>query len=118
MLADRYDEVGPAVFNWAVSRYGWLVYLMQEAGSGGSGSRSSGIVKPLASSFRGLVQSRNYLAASLQRLISVEGVVARKEAVEMNDLVWNPGLPPPIDRARICSRCPHALTCSLFRDPR
>ncbi|KAM7539934.1 hypothetical protein Aperf_G00000025032 [Anoplocephala perfoliata] len=103
MLSDRYSDRRPDV-----AREGWLVYLRQPD----CHSCQSGLIKPQAASFRGLIQTRNRLAASLKRLIALEDLVLGGGKV---DVKWNPRLPSPLDRERICSRCPYLLTCGLFR---
>ncbi len=106
MLADRYEGTGAMTANSDVSKYGWLVYLRE------SDKNGRGVIKPNATSFRGLIQSRNLLAASLKRLIDLE------DLSEGDGGDWIPSLPAPIDRERMCSRCPHILTCGIFRGER
>ncbi|VDD81909.1 unnamed protein product [Mesocestoides corti] len=103
MLSDRHADRCRDKFD--VSKFGWLVYLHEGAKS------ERGLVKPQAASFRGLIQSRNQLAASLRTLLSLDRL-----ADESGD--WSPPLPRPVDSERVCSRCPYTLTCGVFRDDR
>nr|CDS26055.1 dna2 helicase [Hymenolepis microstoma] len=104
MLSDRHSD-----HFQDVAKHGWLVYLRQPD------QRQTGrsdLVKPQASSFRGLIQARNRLAASLKRLIALDDLIPEegKESAK-----WRPQLPSPLDRERVCSWCPYLLTCGLFR---
>nr|CDS15042.1 dna2 helicase [Echinococcus granulosus] len=101
MLADRHAD---RIVN--VANYGWLVYLRHM-----DQSDLSGLVKPQANSFRGLLQTRNYLAASLRHLTSREGLMVEGEETKL----WELPLPPPLDRERLCSWCPYFFTCGLLR---
>ncbi|VDO08499.1 unnamed protein product, partial [Rodentolepis nana] len=104
MLSDRHSDRFQDV-----AKHGWLVYLRQpdrrQMGQ-------SDLVKPQASSFRGLIQTRNRIAASLKRLIALDDLIP-EEGKE--NAKWSPQLPSPLDRERVCSWCPYLLTCGLFR---
>ncbi|KAL5112224.1 DNA replication ATP-dependent helicase/nuclease DNA2 [Taenia crassiceps] len=101
MLSDRHAD---RIDN--VANYGWLVYLRQM-----DQSDVSGLVKPQANSFRGLIQTRNHLAASLRNLTSREALVTEGEEAK----VWEVSLPHPLDKERICSWCPYLFTCVMLR---
>ncbi|KAM3185909.1 hypothetical protein ACTXT7_005434 [Hymenolepis weldensis] len=104
MLSDRHSDRLQGV-----AKQGWLVYLRQPSQYQ---TGQSGLIKPQASSFRGLIQTRNRLAASLKRLLSLDGLTYE---VRKGDAKWTPQLPSPLDRERVCSWCPYLLTCGLFR---
>ncbi|VDM23211.1 unnamed protein product [Hydatigera taeniaeformis] len=104
MLADRHAN---RVTN--VANYGWLVYLRQT-----DQSYPSDLVKPQASSFRGLIQTRNHLAASLRRLAFPEESIGGVEEGK----TWELPLPPPLYRQRICSWCPYLFACEILRGHR
>ncbi len=57
---------------------------------------------------RGLVQMRNEAARYLTAKVVDEGDDVRSQAA----------LPPPIENRRICSTCPHLLTCALYQKVR
>lgn len=104
MLADRHSKR----ITKDVSKFGWLVYLRQPEKS----DRRS-LIKPQAQNFCGLIQTRNSLATSLKKLIARENLEV--ESAENDNVSWNPTLPPPLDRERVCSWCPYLFTCGLFR---
>uniref|UniRef100_A0A0X3PX29 DNA replication factor Dna2 N-terminal domain-containing protein n=1 Tax=Schistocephalus solidus TaxID=70667 RepID=A0A0X3PX29_SCHSO len=102
MLADRYRDQQNTSNAMDVGNCGWLVYLREPVDR-----QNRAIVRPSASSFRGLIDTRNRLAEAIQQVISLE---------KLRSSTWRPPLPPNIGQMRICSTCPQQLTCGLFLD--
>ncbi|THD23218.1 DNA replication ATP-dependent helicase/nuclease DNA2 [Fasciola hepatica] len=113
MLFDRYGSHYKFARkkNVQTARFGWLVYL-QDPQSSVTAASDPGLIEPKMSEFRGLIQTRNRIAAHLMRVTGAN--LDSPHQGTSSSLPWKPELPEPTKRLHTCKMCPVQLACSLL----